>query len=91
MMKAAKYAMAAVTAGVSIGFVSPLAHAQGKTREQVREELIMARHDGSLPMSKNQYPPTEETMARNREIHAASMHPGEKSPDLDRHDQLAAR
>ncbi|RQS71520.1 DUF4148 domain-containing protein [Burkholderia sp. Bp8963] len=42
---------------------------QGKTREQVRQELIQAYHDGMLPNSKRDYPPSRETIARNKELH----------------------
>ncbi|WP_082712044.1 DUF4148 domain-containing protein [Burkholderia singularis] len=41
----------------------------GKTREQVRQELIQAYHDGLLPTSKLDYPPSEATIARNKELH----------------------
>ncbi|HDR8911271.1 TPA: DUF4148 domain-containing protein [Burkholderia multivorans] len=45
------------------------APSQGKTREQVRRELIQAYHDGLLPTSKHDYPPSPATIARNKELH----------------------
>ncbi|MGK8405162.1 MULTISPECIES: DUF4148 domain-containing protein [Burkholderia cepacia complex] len=42
---------------------------QGKTREQVRQELIQAWHDGLLPTSRHDYPPSPATIARNKELH----------------------
>ncbi|HDR9037942.1 TPA: DUF4148 domain-containing protein [Burkholderia contaminans] len=41
----------------------------GKTREQVRQELIRAYHDGVLPISKRDYPPSPQAIARNKELH----------------------
>lgn len=45
---------------------------RGKTREQVQQELIQAYHDGLLPTSKHDYPPSEATIARNKELHQLS-------------------
>ncbi|WP_175873101.1 DUF4148 domain-containing protein [Burkholderia sp. BCC0397] len=42
---------------------------RGKTREQVRQELIAAYHDGLLPTGKHDYPPSDATIARNKELH----------------------
>ncbi|WP_063802364.1 DUF4148 domain-containing protein [Burkholderia ubonensis] len=42
----------------------------GKTREQVRQELIRAYHDGLLPTSNHDYPPGPETIARNKALHS---------------------
>ncbi|MBF5008658.1 DUF4148 domain-containing protein [Burkholderia pseudomultivorans] len=42
---------------------------QTKTREQVRQELIQAYHDGLLPTSKHDYPASPATIARNKELH----------------------
>ncbi|WP_321869362.1 DUF4148 domain-containing protein [Burkholderia ubonensis] len=42
----------------------------GKTREQVRQELIRAYHDGLLPTSNHDYPPSAEAIARNKELHS---------------------
>ncbi len=40
--------------------------AHGKTREQVRAELLQAEEAGLAPVHKNDYPPSAETVARNR-------------------------
>ena len=47
---------------------------QGKTREQVREELVQARRDGLLPYKRYEYPPSADTIARNKELYAIT-HP----------------
>lgn len=39
---------------------------QGKTRAQVRAELLQAEEAGLTPVHKNDYPPSAETVARNR-------------------------
>ncbi|WP_341318872.1 DUF4148 domain-containing protein [Paraburkholderia sp. IMGN_8] len=90
-MKAAKLFALSVAAIVSIGAASQAAQAQGKSREQVREELIRAQHDGVTPVSKTQYPPNADTIARNKELHAILRHAGETAPTADHHDSLAAR
>ncbi|MEI5998818.1 DUF4148 domain-containing protein [Paraburkholderia bengalensis] len=89
-MKATRLAAAFVTATIVLGTLSPSAFAQGKTREQVRDELIQAQHDGTLPISKTQYPPNAGTIARNKEVHAIARHGGEQKPNVDRHDNMAA-
>ncbi|AET94718.1 hypothetical protein BYI23_D012080 (plasmid) [Burkholderia sp. YI23] len=89
-MKAAKLAVVLVMTGISIGLASQSAMAQ-KSREQVRQELAQAQHDGYTPASRTQYPPTEALIARNKEIHAVATHGGEKAPGPDRHDQVAGR
>ncbi|WP_183081499.1 DUF4148 domain-containing protein [Paraburkholderia fungorum] len=38
----------------------------GKTRAQVRAELLQAQRAGLAPVHKNDYPPSAETIARNR-------------------------
>jgi Domain of unknown function (DUF4148) len=38
----------------------------GKTREQVRTELLEAERAGTVPVHKNEYPPSVETVARNQ-------------------------
>lgn len=42
----------------------------GLTRAQVHEQLIEAQADGLLPVPKNHYPPSAETIARNKELYA---------------------
>ncbi|RDK04631.1 DUF4148 domain-containing protein [Paraburkholderia lacunae] len=39
---------------------------QGKTREQVVQELIQARRDGLVPAGHADYPPSQATIERNR-------------------------
>lgn len=63
------------TSSVSIASSAPMVSQSGsvapqsKTREQVRQELIRAYHDGVLPTSKHDYPPSPQTIARNKELH----------------------
>jgi uncharacterized protein DUF4148 len=91
-MSTAKLSLLAITASLCAAFVTEATLAQGKTREQVQQELAQARHDGMLPVSKTNYPPTAEQIARNRELHAIARRPGEASPSIDHHDgSLAAR
>jgi hypothetical protein len=40
--------------------------AYGKTRAQVRAELLEAQRAGTVPVHKNEYPPSVETVARNQ-------------------------
>ncbi len=49
-------------------------HTLGKTRAEVRMELIQAYRDGLLPTANNDYPPSAETQEHNRERLAAT-HP----------------
>ncbi|WP_175775955.1 DUF4148 domain-containing protein [Burkholderia anthina] len=94
-MKTAQLAALFVTATLSLGVASQAAFAQtqtqGKTRTEVVNELKQARHDGVVPTSKTQYPPTGELVARNKELHGISVHAGEKAPQADNHDSLATR
>ncbi|ASW01571.1 DUF4148 domain-containing protein [Paraburkholderia aromaticivorans] len=90
-MNVTKLATLSVAAMALIGAVSQAAQAQGKTRAQVHQELVQAQHDGVIPNSKTQYPPSADRVARNKELHALSWHAGEKSPPVDHHDTFAAR
>ncbi len=90
-MKAIKFAALLVTSTIALGAVSQSAQAQAKTREQVRQELVQAQHNGLIPSSKTHYPPSEATIARNKETHAAMKHAGEPTPAVDHHDSVAAR
>jgi hypothetical protein len=76
---------------MAIGAASQTVQAQGKSREQVNRELTQAQHNGTIPVSKTQYPPDDNTIARNKELHAISRHAGEKAPPEDMHDSTAAR
>lgn len=89
-MKVAKLAVVLTMTGVSIALVSQAALAQ-KSREQVRQELAQTQHEGYTPAGRTQYPPTEASIARNKEIHAAATHQGENAPGADHHDQIAGR
>ena len=94
-MKTAKLAALFVTATLSLGMATQAAFAQtqtqGKTRAQVIDELKQAQHDGVVPTSKTQYPPTDEIIARNKELHRISEHGNENMPQTDNHDNLTAR
>ena len=83
--------VAIVAATLLAGFATQNALAQGKSRAQVQQELAQARHDGVIPVSKTNYPPTDEQMARNKQLHAIAKHPGEASPNFDQHDSVAKR
>jgi len=94
-MKTAQLAALFVTATLSLGMATQAAFAQtqtqGKTRTQVVNELKQAQHDGVVPTSKTQYPPSSELIARNKELHGISVHGGAKKPQTDNHDELTAR
>ncbi|RQU03057.1 DUF4148 domain-containing protein [Burkholderia cepacia] len=85
--------MIVVAAAVlSITAVSQAAAAQQKTRQEVRQELVRARHDGVIPSPNHDYPASPATVARNKEIHRATVHRGETAPLVDAHDnRLAVR
>ncbi|WP_406806654.1 DUF4148 domain-containing protein [Burkholderia semiarida] len=94
-MKSANLAAWFVVATLSLGMATQAAFAQtqtqGKSRTQVVNELKQAQHDGIVPISKTQYPPTGELIARNKELHEISVHGGEQKPQTDNHDSLAAK
>lgn len=78
-MKLTRYAVLATVMG-TLAFADRTAFAQtaaamtppvvaantGKTRAEVRAELVQAEQQGLLPVSKNNYPPTQQEIARNR-------------------------
>lgn len=76
-----------VTSSMALALASGAASAQGKSRDQVKQELVQAQHDGVVPSGKTQYPPSEQLIARNKEVHASAVHVGEKSPSVDQHDK----
>jgi hypothetical protein len=86
-----KLTCATVVAILSLTALAQTAQAQGKTREQVQQELIQARHDGLTTFSEAQYPGTEQTIAHNKQLHAVTTHPGEPAPVLDHHDSSPSR
>lgn len=81
----------ATAAALTALALSPAAFAQGKTRDEVRQELIRAQHEGVVPAGKNDYPPSAALVARNKELHAISVHGGKTDLALDQHDQIVAR
>ncbi len=81
----------ATAAALTALALSPAAFAQGKTRDEVRQELIRAQHEGVVPAGKNDYPPSAALVARNKELHAISVHGGKTDLALDQHDQTGAR
>ncbi len=81
----------ATAAALTALALSPAAFAQGKTRDEVRQELIRAQHEGVVPAGKNDYPPSAALVARNKELHAISVHGGKTDLPLDQHDQTVAR
>ncbi|RXV69165.1 DUF4148 domain-containing protein [Burkholderia stabilis] len=77
-------------AALSISAFSQAAAAQAKTRQEVRQELVRARHDGVIPSPNHDYPASPATVARNQEIHRSTVHRGEKAPTVDAHDNRFA-
>ncbi|GJH18086.1 DUF4148 domain-containing protein [Caballeronia novacaledonica] len=41
----------------------------GKTRAEVVAELIQAQREGIIPVRKNDYPPSQQTIERNKELY----------------------
>ncbi len=57
------------------------------TSEQVRKDLIDAKHDGTYARGNDEFPPSEQTVQKRKAEHAAAMHPNEgKGPKVDSHD-----
>ncbi|EIF34798.1 hypothetical protein BCh11DRAFT_02605 [Burkholderia sp. Ch1-1] len=90
-MNAAKLITLSIAALTMVASASQVAQAQAKSRAQVNQELVQAQHDGVIPNSKTQYPPSADRVARNKELHAIAWHAGETAPSMDHHDSLAAR
>lgn len=57
---------AVLATGTNGPSTSDRATGYGKTRAQVRAELLEAERAGTLPVHKNEYPPSVETVARNQ-------------------------
>ncbi|HTH60717.1 MAG TPA: DUF4148 domain-containing protein [Paraburkholderia sp.] len=76
--------IAVLATGAAMVALSGIAAAQhptgasGKTREQVRQELEQAYRDGLLPHKRTEYPPSEATIKRNKELYAL-RHPEQAS------------
>ncbi|RQR37630.1 DUF4148 domain-containing protein [Burkholderia sp. Bp9143] len=79
-----------VVAALSIAAFSQSAAAQSRSRLEVRQELLRARHDGVIPSPKHDYPPSRATIARNQDIHRSTVHRGEAAPLVDAHDNSLA-
>ncbi|BEU23598.1 DUF4148 domain-containing protein [Paraburkholderia sp. 22B1P] len=47
---------------------------RGVTRAEVHAQLVEAQADGLLPVPKNDYPPSADTIARNKELYAIQHH-----------------
>jgi len=57
------------------------------TSEQVRKELIDAKHDGTYNRGNDEFPASEQTVQKRKAEHAAAKHPSEgKAPKVDSHD-----
>jgi hypothetical protein len=75
MMKWPAFAIAITTLAASGAVAAQgMPDSQGKTREQVREEIVQARRDGRLPYTRHDYPPSAATIKRNKELYAIA-HP----------------
>ncbi|KAB0641197.1 hypothetical protein WT67_05330 [Burkholderia stagnalis] len=91
-MNVAKLSTCLVAAILAAGGIAPNAFAQGKTRADVRQELVQAQHDGTIPSNKHDYPPGPQQVDRNKVLHGISVHGNEKAAGLDAHDgRLATR
>ncbi len=44
----------------------------GKTRAEVYAELVQAQKDGMLPLNRNDYPPSQQIIQRNRDLYRAT-------------------
>jgi hypothetical protein len=90
-MKSAQLSVLFVAASLSAAAYAQGMQASGKTKAEVRQELVQAQHNGTVPATKHDYPPSAHTIARNKQVHAIAKHKGETSPALDHHDGVAAR
>ena len=72
-MNAARLFTLSVAALTVFGTASQVAQAQGKSRAEVKQELVQAHHTGVIPSSKTQYPPDANTIARNKQTHAIAL------------------
>ncbi|MFM0738928.1 DUF4148 domain-containing protein [Paraburkholderia xenovorans] len=86
-----RYSLMIVAVSLSASALAQQAPATGKSRADVRQELVQAQHDGVIPTPKTRYPADDQTIQRNQELHAITTHGNEKSPAMDHHDTAAAR
>ncbi|WP_175769079.1 DUF4148 domain-containing protein [Burkholderia cenocepacia] len=82
--------IAIAAATLSIAAFSQAVAAQPKSRQEVIQELVRARHDGVIPSPNHDYPASPAAVARNQEIHRSTVHRGEKTPMVDAHDNRFA-
>ncbi|QVN22541.1 DUF4148 domain-containing protein [Burkholderia pyrrocinia] len=82
--------IAMTVAALSISAFSQTVAAQAKARQEVRQELVRAWHDGVIPSPNHDYPASPAAVARNQEIHRSMVHRGEKAPMVDAHDNRFA-
>jgi hypothetical protein len=87
-MKSAKFVTLLVVALVSPSTFAQGAIAQSKSRQEIRQELVQARHDGIIPAYRNNFPPNSARVKRNQEVHRLTVHRGEQAPTIDAHDDL---
>ncbi|WP_420211240.1 DUF4148 domain-containing protein [Burkholderia aenigmatica] len=80
----------AAAAALSMAALSQAMAAPQKTRQEVLQELVRARHDGVIPSPNHDYPASPAAVARNQEIHRATVHRGETAPLVDAHDNRFA-
>lgn len=63
-----------LTVGVSGAAYGDEGSSHGKTRAEVRHELVQAYKDGVLPFRRSEYPPSAASMKKNKEAYARA-HP----------------
>ncbi|RKE38887.1 uncharacterized protein DUF4148 [Paraburkholderia sp. BL23I1N1] len=69
--------VAVAALGLSFGSTAfAQSNSSGLTRAEVVAQLQQAQAEGLVPAPKDDYPPSEAAIARNREIYAI-QHPGE--------------
>jgi hypothetical protein len=64
---------------------------QSRSRAEVKKELAKSKHDGTYTKKNGEYPPSEQTIKRQKADHAASVHSKDgANPALDKHDEPSA-
>ncbi|CAD6561534.1 hypothetical protein LMG28727_07466 [Paraburkholderia kirstenboschensis] len=76
MKKTTHVAIGALACSIAMSAVAQT-QPTGKTRADVRAELIEAQRDGLVPTPKYDYPPSEAAIERNKALYAIT-HNGEK-------------
>lgn len=88
-MKSTQLILALAAASLSFSAVAAdsTSDGKGKTRQEVRQELTEAQHNGQVPARNADYPPSKDTVKRNQQSHKAAVHPkNEKTNGIDSHD-----